>query len=61
MMSGSWMGSDFTNDDLIKQSQLEKDYHLILKEEKDLYKINLNPKINAPTVWVKLLLVYKKP
>ena len=60
MMSGSWMGSDFTNDDLIKQSQLEKDYHLILKEEKDLYKINLNPKVNAPTVWGKIIISIQK-
>jgi outer membrane lipoprotein-sorting protein len=26
MMMGSWMGSDFTNDDLVKQSSWEKDY-----------------------------------
>lgn len=26
MMLGSWMGTDFTNDDLVKESSLEKDY-----------------------------------
>jgi hypothetical protein len=60
MMSGSWMGSDFTNDDLVKQSQLEKDYHLSLKEENNFYKITLTPKANAPTVWGKIIIIIKK-
>jgi outer membrane lipoprotein-sorting protein len=27
MMLGSWMGTDFTNDDLVKESSLHKDFH----------------------------------
>jgi hypothetical protein len=27
MMLGSWMGTDFTNDDLVKESSLRKDFH----------------------------------
>ncbi len=65
MMMQSWMGSDFTNDDLVKQSSLVDDYtHKILKEEKidgyDCYKIELTPKPEAPVVWGKLLLWVEK-
>lgn len=33
MMSGSWMGSDFTNDDLMREASWEKDYE-VKKSEK---------------------------
>ncbi len=33
MMMGSWMGSDFTNDDLVKESTRIKDYHARLMEQ----------------------------
>ncbi len=34
MMSQSWMGSDFSNDDLVRESSILKDYdHRILREE----------------------------
>ncbi|MDP6650617.1 MAG: outer membrane lipoprotein-sorting protein, partial [Gammaproteobacteria bacterium] len=32
MMMGSWMGSDFTNDDLVKQTTLTEEYFLALEE-----------------------------
>ncbi len=35
MMMGSWMGSDFTNDDLVKESTRIKDYHARLLQEKN--------------------------
>ncbi len=59
MMMQSWMGSDFTNDDLVKESSLVKDYtHLLLGEEKvqgyDCYKIELIPTEDAPVVWGKI-------
>lgn len=61
MMLQSWMGSDFTNDDLIKQSSIVTDYtHTILGEEKfhdiPCYKIQLVPKPDAPVVWGKIIL-----
>jgi outer membrane lipoprotein-sorting protein len=60
MMLQSWMGSDFTNDDLVKESSVIKDYtHILLGEEKmaglDCYKIQLNPKPDAGVVWGKLI------
>lgn len=59
MMMQSWMGSDFTNDDLIRESSLVKDYtHKLAGKEKirgyDCYKIELIPKENAPVVWGKI-------
>ena len=61
MMMQSWMGSDFTNDDLVKESSLVKDYaHNLLSEEKiegyDCYKIELIPNEDAPVVWGKILM-----
>jgi len=59
MMMQSWMGSDFTNDDLIKESSIIEDYtHKLLGdsviEGRDCYKIELIPKPEAPVVWGKI-------
>jgi outer membrane lipoprotein-sorting protein len=61
MMLQSWMGSDFTNDDLVKESSVVNDYiHTIVGEEKfngyDCYKIESIPKPEAGVVWGKLLI-----
>ena len=61
MMQQSWMGSDFTNDDLIRESSVVRDYeHSIIGEEEILdrlcYKIQLIPKPEAPVVWGKVIL-----
>jgi len=60
MMMQSWMGSDFTNDDLVKQSSIVKDYtHTLLGEEtirdQVCYKIELIPLPDAPVVWGKII------
>ncbi len=60
MMMQSWMGSDFTNDDLVQQSSIVKDYeHKLLGEETvrdmECYKIELTPKPEAPVVWGKII------
>lgn len=60
MMLQSWMGSDFTNDDLVKQSSIVKDYtHSIIAEEifngYDCYKIEMIPKEDAAVVWGKII------
>lgn len=65
MMMQSWMGSDFTNDDLVRESSLAKDYeHKLLAEEKiagyDSYKIELIPKEDAPVVWGKVVMWISK-
>ncbi|SHE75994.1 Outer membrane lipoprotein-sorting protein [Mariniphaga anaerophila] len=65
MMMQSWMGSDFTNDDLVRESSLEKDYnHKLLGEETiegyNCYKVELIPKPDAPVVWGKILMWVSK-
>ena len=56
MMSQSWMGSDFSNNDLAKSDSLLTDYtHSIMGTEahdgKRVYLIKSVPKPNAPVVW----------
>jgi len=60
MMSQGWMGSDYSNDDLLKESSLADDYtHKIVASEKiegiDCWKIELTPKENAAVVWGKIV------
>ncbi|WP_372792943.1 outer membrane lipoprotein-sorting protein [Lutibacter sp.] len=60
MMSQSWMGTDFTNDDLVKEasSVVDYDHTLLGKEivlEKDCYKIEMIPKPSAAIVWEKVI------
>ena len=60
MMMQSWMGSDFTNDDLVKESSIVHDYEQkLLREEtyrdEKVYVIELIPKPDAPVVWGKIL------
>jgi len=59
MMLQSWMGSDFTNDDLVRGSSIVEDYdHTVIGEEniegKDCYIIEMIPKPEAPVVWGKV-------
>ena len=59
MMMQSWMGSDFTNDDLVKESSILNDYTHSLEADttingKDCYKIRLIPKEEAAVVWGKI-------
>ena len=61
MMSQGWMGSDYTNDDILKESSIVRDYnHSIDKEETiegfTCYKIQMIPKEEAAVIWAK---VYK--
>lgn len=60
MMMQSWMGSDMTNDDLVKESSIVDDYeHKILGKENieghDCYKMELVPHEDAPVVWGKII------
>ena len=59
MMSQGWMGSDFSNDDLLKESSIVVDYtHMIIGKEEidgwDCYKIELIPLEDAAVVWGKI-------
>ncbi|MFT5692622.1 MAG: outer membrane lipoprotein-sorting protein [Oceanicoccus sp.] len=60
MMMGSWMGSDFTNDDLVKESSLVEEYALSLREDADVYEITLTPKAQTVTVWGKIVVKINK-
>jgi outer membrane lipoprotein-sorting protein len=56
MMSQGWMGSDYTNDDILKESSIVNDYtHEIAGEEmidgRVCYKIKMVAKANASVVW----------
>ena len=56
MMSGSWMGSHFTNDDLVRESYFEDDYHteITFSGERDgesIYELTAIPHPDAPVVW----------
>lgn len=56
MLSQGWMGSDFTNDDLLNQRSIVVDYiHEIIGEEivsgEPCHKISMKPKPDAPVVW----------
>ncbi len=65
MMSQGWMGSDYTNDDILKESSIVNDYtHKIIGTEQvagyDCYKIRLDPKEKAAVVWGKIILWISK-
>ncbi len=60
MMLRSWMGSDFTNDDLVKESSIVDDYeHRLLGMETvdgvPVYRIELTPRPDAVVVWGKII------
>ena len=60
MLSQGWMGSDYTNDDMINQRSIVVDYtHSIIDneniEERECYVIELIPKEDAPVVWGKII------
>lgn len=65
MMSQGWMGSDYTNDDILKESSIVLDYtQKIIGSEVlsgyDCYKIKLDPNENAAVVWGKIILWISK-
>ncbi len=60
MMMGSWMGSHFTNDDIVRESRLEEDYTFEVVEEDGetggVYQLTLSPRPEAPVVWGRVVL-----
>ena len=56
MMAQSWMGSDFSYDDLAKSDRIATDYDLAFKPEEEVegrrvYVIEAIPRPDAPVVW----------
>ncbi len=65
MMSGSWMGSHFTNDDLVKESTIEDDYISSIsfegkREGVAIYELTSIPKPDAAVVWGKVVMEIKQ-
>lgn len=61
MMLQSWMGTDFSNDDLVKESSISKDYNSkILSEDSNTYKIEQIPKEESAVVWGKIIMIVSK-
>jgi outer membrane lipoprotein-sorting protein len=61
LLSDNWMGSHFTNDDLMRETDFLKDYaaSLAWKEDggKRLLQATLVPKPQAPVVWSRIVFV----
>jgi outer membrane lipoprotein-sorting protein len=61
MMMGSWMGSHFTNDDLVKESRMIRDYDIFISHEGEregvsVWEFSLTPRPEAAVVWGKITL-----
>jgi outer membrane lipoprotein-sorting protein len=60
MMSQGWMGSDFTNDDILNETSLVQDYTHEFSGTEDFegskcYKVSLIPLENSSIVWGKIV------
>ena len=60
MMAASWMGSHFTNDDLVKESRMTEDYTFEITfvgqdEGEEVVEVTCHPKPEAAVVWGKVL------
>lgn len=56
MMSGSWMGSHFSNDDLVKSNRLTDNFTYVNEGVVDgVYTITCTAKPDAPVVWGKVV------
>ena len=57
MMGSSWMGSHFTNDDLVKESRMAEDYDFAYGEAGSANEVAIVcvPKPEAPVVWGKVV------
>lgn len=61
LLQDSWMGSDFTNDDLLRATNVVDDYtHKFLSKDGDTYTIEMIPKPSAAVVWSRIVLKVRK-
>ncbi len=61
MMMGSWMGSHFTNDDLVKESSYEEDYASRIsyagpRDGREIYEVTAEPRPDAVVVWGRVVM-----
>ncbi|MEX1300434.1 MAG: outer membrane lipoprotein-sorting protein [Desulfotignum sp.] len=64
MMSASWMGSHFTNDDLVKESRLTEDYTFEITDRRrqngtQIIEITCHPKPEAAVVWGRVIQIVR--
>jgi len=62
MMMNSWMGSDLTNDDLVKDSSYEEDYYAddtSWSEDPPGWLVVLTPKPDVPGLWNRLEVIFE--
>ena len=64
MMSGNWMGSHFSNDDLVKESRLSEDFDGAITgrpgdDPDGVYTVELTPKADAAIVWGRIELTIR--
>ncbi len=60
LMGASWMGSDFTNDDLVKESRIIDDYDITTtfhgaRDGAEVWEFTLVPKPDAAVVWGRIV------
>ena len=60
MMSASWMGSHFSNDDLVRDSRMTEDYTFEVtfqgaRNGDEIVELTCTPKPEAPVVWGKVV------
>jgi outer membrane lipoprotein-sorting protein len=65
LMMGAWMGSHFTNDDLVKDSRMIDDYDITIGFEGDragvqVWEFALTPKPTAAVVWGRIVQQVRK-
>jgi outer membrane lipoprotein-sorting protein len=65
LMMGAWMGSHFTNDDLVKESRLVEDYDIEIEFEGErdgveVWEFVLTPKPEAAVVWGRITYEVRK-
>ncbi len=65
MMSASWMGSHFTNDDLVKESRMADDYTFEVtfngkKDGRAIVELTCHPKPEAAIVWGEVIVTVRK-
>ncbi len=65
LMGAAWMGSHFTNDDLVKESRLIEDYDIVIafegpRDGVDVWEFSLTPRPEAAVVWGRILYQVRK-
>ncbi len=64
-MGGSWMGSHFTYDDLVRESSLVDDFSIEVqfegvRDDEEIWEFSLTPLPEAPVVWSRVELEVRK-